>query len=155
MIRPFEMRDKKQIRRLFFQENKYHHNLVPDYVNQLTEKNIMNTRWLKGVYESPEREILVDERKGVLVGLLMFTEGLLDDSVFAFSRYIHVNELVVDEGWRSKGIGRELMTYLENYASDIGVEAIRLEVWQANEDARAFYNKLNYDVTKEVRFKRL
>ena len=54
----------------------------------------------------------------------------------------HVTNLLVDPGWRRRGIGFELMKSLIEAAVEAGVRHLTLEVRSRNEAARALYARL-------------
>ncbi|MFQ5937933.1 MAG: GNAT family N-acetyltransferase [Acidiferrobacterales bacterium] len=56
----------------------------------------------------------------------------------------HLNLLAVEPGYRSLGIGRHLMEWLEKTARVAGTFIVSLEVRASNRAARAFYRKLGY-----------
>lgn len=67
---------------------------------------------------------------------------------FAIMRYAddlaHLNLLAVDPGHRRRGVGRRLVTWLEESALTAGTFIIGLELRAQNEAARAFYRSLGY-----------
>jgi GNAT superfamily N-acetyltransferase len=52
--------------------------------------------------------------------------------------------LVVDEGWRSRGVGAMLLTAAERWARGAGCEKIRVRSRIARERAHAFYERAGY-----------
>jgi [ribosomal protein S18]-alanine N-acetyltransferase len=54
----------------------------------------------------------------------------------------HVTNLLVDPGWRRRGIGFELMKSLIEAVVEAGVRHLTLEVRSRNEAARALYARL-------------
>ena len=56
----------------------------------------------------------------------------------------HVEDLGVDEPWRRRGIGTELMNRCEREALARGYERIEFGVGVDNDSARAFYGRLGY-----------
>ena len=56
----------------------------------------------------------------------------------------HLNLLAVEPASRRRGLGRELVAWLEKSARTAGTFAIRLEVRAGNSGARAFYAALGY-----------
>ena len=56
----------------------------------------------------------------------------------------HLVLLAVEPAWRRRGVGRELLDWVERMAALGGIEEIRLEVRRANEAARAFYRRFGY-----------
>ena len=74
---------------------------------------------------------------------------------FAIMQYgddaAHLNLLAVELGHRRRGVGRQLVAWLEDTARVAGTFAIRLEVRATNSGARAFYSALGYRETGWVR----
>jgi ribosomal protein S18 acetylase RimI-like enzyme len=60
------------------------------------------------------------------------------------TRYAHVREIAVREGFRSSGIGRALMEYAHRWAKQEGFDEIRLGVCDFNKRAIVFYEGLGY-----------
>jgi ribosomal-protein-alanine N-acetyltransferase len=73
-----------------------------------------------------------------------------DDEVagFAIMRYgddvAHLNLLAVDTAHRRHGLGRQLITWLEETAATAGTFIVGLELRATNESALAFYTSLGY-----------
>jgi len=55
-----------------------------------------------------------------------------------------IDSLAVKEGFRRSGVGRALMERAHQWARDKGVTQVELGVWEFNEGAMAFYEKLGY-----------
>ena len=53
-------------------------------------------------------------------------------------------QVCVDENYRRKGIGKELLTVFENIMKEKGVKELFLEVNENNAPAIALYNKMNF-----------
>jgi [ribosomal protein S18]-alanine N-acetyltransferase len=84
-----------------------------------------------------------DRNTNVLVGR---SEGRI--AAFAIMRFgelhAHLNLLAVDPRHRRRGIGRRMMTWLEQTALVAGIGEIGLEVRASNAGARRFYRALGY-----------
>ena len=67
---------------------------------------------------------------------------------FAIMQYLevhaHLNLLAVGPSFRNLGLGRRLVSWLENSALVAGIWHILLEVRRTNRGARAFYRRLGY-----------
>ena len=67
---------------------------------------------------------------------------------FAIMRYgddvAHLNLLAVDTAHRRQGLGRQLITWLEETAATAGTFMVGLELRATNEGALAFYTSLGY-----------
>ena len=67
---------------------------------------------------------------------------------FAIMRFAdahaHLHLLAVSPAYRGKGVGRELVAWLEACARTAGIFRINLELRASNDGARAFYATLGY-----------
>ena len=61
---------------------------------------------------------------------------------------LHIDDLCVDENCRGKHIGTILYKYVIEYAKSIGCYDVTLNVWEGNDNARAFYEKVGMFVKK-------
>ncbi|GEM_PF-6459578 len=67
-----------------------------------------------------------------------------------------VHDLVVREGRRNKGIGRELMRFLENWARDNGASRLAVHTLKDKSDSQRFYEKkLSYPLSAYVYYSEL
>ena len=67
--------------------------------------------------------------------------GIRPLKTLARGEFIHVDDLVVDEKLRVKGVGKQLLKYIHNLAQDQGMSSVFLD---ARPEAKAFYDKLGY-----------
>lgn len=66
-------------------------------------------------------------------------------AIMRFSdEHAHLHLLAVAPGYRGRGVGRELVSWLEACARTAGIFRINLELRAANDGARAFYTALGY-----------
>lgn len=74
---------------------------------------------------------------------------------FAIMRFAdvhaHLNLLAVAPAYRNRGVGRELVAWLEACARMAGIFDVRLELRAGNDGARAFYEAIGYSETGNVR----
>lgn len=57
-----------------------------------------------------------------------------------------IEGIIVRIDLQRKGIGTQLMNYLENIARENGLIKLRLEVFKSNKKAISFYKKLGYSI---------
>ncbi|WP_447829424.1 N-acetyltransferase family protein [Aeromonas salmonicida] len=62
----------------------------------------------------------------------------------------HISSVVVDEGHRSQGIGRELIAHCDSWARAHDAHQVRLEVMAFNERAKALYETLGFKVQSQI-----
>ena len=103
------------------------------------------TAFLKRRLADPDREILVTEVGGRIVGAVDITMvGPRDPG--SIVRPIPTADLGISvaEDWRGRGIGHTLMAAAEANARGRGAERMILDVSAANEGAVRFYHELGY-----------
>ena len=59
-------------------------------------------------------------------------------------KYFYIDDLCVDENSREHHIGKELVKHVEEEAKNLGCFEITLNVWEGNNSARAFYDKIGF-----------
>lgn len=65
---------------------------------------------------------------------------------FKCSKRGNISELVVKKEYRSKGIGKKLLNYMENYLKNNDCEKIMIGVFAYNDKALKFYNENGYHI---------
>jgi diamine N-acetyltransferase len=109
-----------------------------------------------GPVREPEycRVLLADENVGLFVAeknasLIAFGHAAIRDApplpVFVPRRYAVVEGMGVKAEFRGHGIGRALMHSIAEWASAKGATAIELNVYEFNQEAIAFYQRLGFD----------
>lgn len=76
---------------------------------------------------------------------------VLDD--FVHGRHLYIDDLVVDEAERSKGLGGTLLNQAEVIAKNLNCSRLRLCTGVENENAKTFYERNGWDL-KAVVFKK-
>jgi ribosomal protein S18 acetylase RimI-like enzyme len=91
--------------------------------------------------EGAESIVLASRRGGTLTGFAIMQFG---------DTTAHLNLLAVDAAHQRRGVGRALLSWLEQSAVVAGTFLIELELRAANVGARAFYEQLGYRETGRV-----
>ena len=96
-------------------------------------------RLLSWIFDSKKLEALVAEVDGRIEGVALFYEGL---GTFRAKPFLYLEDLVVSEAARSRGVGEALMAALAREA--VSRDALRIEwaVLDWNERAMKFYDRL-------------
>ena len=111
-------------------------------------------RRLERLLSSPDYQTIVAEAPGEpgkiveVVGLVLLhlEYGLEYDAAYG-----RVMGLVIHEGWRGRGLGRQLMQYAERWCGERGADRIVLTSASRRADAHKFYDAIGYETTG-VRF---
>ncbi len=101
--------------------------------------------WSQGFGEQPQFRCFVAEVDSEIVGMALV--------YFRFStwvgRTVHLEDLVVKESMRGKGVGDALYRRVMQYAKDEGVNRVNWMVIGWNEGAIRFYERSGAEVMKE------
>lgn len=107
------------------------------YNEKWTDKNAQKK--IKNYYK--DGTILVSIKDNKIIGFIIFSELLWDNHI-----KLMIDEMVVDESHRGKGIGTLLLQEAEKSANKKGINNIEL-VSNINSEAFKLYKKLNYKET--------
>lgn len=61
-------------------------------------------------------------------------------------KYIDVDNVIVSEEARSKGVGKKMMDWIEAYAKSIDAKMIVLDAFAGNKQAHKFYFREGYEI---------
>lgn len=91
------------------------------------------------------RLFCVAEQEGAVVGFLTARIDINETIPFLSKEPIcRIGTVVVDEGYRSQGIGKALIAHCDEWGKVQGAHQIRLEVMAFNERAKALYEALGF-----------
>jgi ribosomal protein S18 acetylase RimI-like enzyme len=65
-------------------------------------------------------------------------------------RSLYIDDLCVDESARGRHVGRALFDYVLEEARKSGCYEITLNVWEGNDSARAFYERVGFGIKKTM-----
>jgi GNAT superfamily N-acetyltransferase len=93
---------------------------------------------LRATIAGPESVALLAERDGRVVGICTAYIDLLS---VRFGRRCWVEDLAVDPGERSRGIGARLLARAREWAAEHGASHLELDSGEARRDAHRFYER--------------
>ena len=93
-------------------------------------------------------EIAIDEM--ILNNNYKMVAGYIDNKIVVVSgywvarmlycgRYLQASNLVVDENFRGRGIGKKILTYLEDKARNLGCDKMVLDSYTENKKSHSLY----------------
>lgn len=113
--------------------------LTADYREKYFEKTMDEVnRYKVKIFLAIEDEKVI----GLIVGLINNEDEKSYDS--CVPKRGRVTELVISKKCRSNGIGKQLLSKMENYFKEVGCKAILINVFAYNEKAQNFYYKSGY-----------
>ncbi|MDO4416001.1 MAG: GNAT family N-acetyltransferase [Erysipelotrichaceae bacterium] len=154
-IRRAEEKDIPRIDELLNQVLEIHAEIRPDIFISGTRKYTDDE--LKKILNDEKTPVFaaVDENdvlKGYAFCVMEDTSG---SNNLVPQKSLYIDDLCVDEKARGMHVGRILYDYVINYAKDEGCACVTLNVWEGNDSARAFYDKMGFTVRKTVMEKKL
>ena len=88
---------------------------------------------------------------GIIVGVVIFKIKIVREHINLIDRkVIWINELVVDEKLRGKGIGTKLFNETKKYAKNNKCDAVELNCWEFNEKALRFYERCGMNTQRRI-----
>lgn len=150
MIRRAKTSDIPELISLLEQVLMVHCEIRPDLFKPHTTK-----------YSREELEkIIANENKPIFV----FTDNLDKTRGYAFCcvndysgsdnlvpiKSLYIDDICVDEAFRGQHIATALFEHVKEYAREIGCHNITLCVWEGNDAARRFYEKMGMGVQRTI-----
>ena len=114
------------------------------------DKNSVINLWQKCNLTRPWNNPETDIKRKLKTNPELFLVGLIDDQIVATVMGGYeghrgwVNYLAVDPAYQKKGLGKRLMSEMENKLLAIGCPKLNLQVRVGNNDALSFYEKIGY-----------
>jgi len=143
IIRPAKKEDYPGIRALLLQIAGLHHKLRPDLF--LPQVKLSQEDFLERLETAPQNPIVVALAEGEIVGHLFAEVKHLEEHACKTGRCVfYIDDLCVNEACRGQGAGRRLMEEAEALARLHQCETLELNVYQCNESAVRFYERLGF-----------
>lgn len=147
IIRMAEKSDIPDIEKLLRQICMVHYEGRPDLFKPYKQKYYRND--LEEMLDNDNMPLFVAvEGCRVLGYALCQVEIVKDDNVCVDRKTLYLDDLCVDENIRGGGIGKKILEHIERYAKKSGFNDLTLNVWECNEKARKFYDRMGYAPVK-------
>ena len=144
MIRNIRKSDYQAIDRLLLQLHQVHIEGRPELFLPL--EHFMSEESFNNLIQDEEMITILAEKKFKVVGCCFVS--LLSHSGMVRMRTAYIDQLVVDEKYRQRGIGKRLFKFAEKRAKELGAKRIDLMVWGHNRIAIQAYEA--YGMTPQM-----
>ena len=126
---------------LLKQVGQVHHDIRPDIFRAGAQK--YDRQALESILKDPSLPIFVAMKGGFVAGYCFCQlRQYQGDPVLADRQEIYIDDLCVDESCRGQKIAYQLFEYVKVFAREQGCVFISLNVWNGNDGAMKFYEKL-------------
>jgi ribosomal protein S18 acetylase RimI-like enzyme len=138
-----EMDDCISLDELFCEELKFHQNLLPNIFR--IPDTVINETWMDAVLNNENESLLVSEYQGKIVGAILYKiTTSSDDIILEKRKYGYIEEMIVTETLRGKGIGKQLLDYAIEDLKGKDIKEIEINVWEKNEGGLRFYERYGF-----------
>ena len=140
-IRPATDTDIPGLLALLRQVGQVHHNIRPDIFRPGCLK--YTAADLEKLLRDENFPVFVAMENDAVAGYCFCQKRQYRDSATMTDRLeIYIDDLCVDENCRGSGIATALYRHVCHWAKDTGCAFVTLNVWQGNDAAMAFYEKM-------------
>jgi len=157
IIREAVARDYENLDTLIDEVDRLHRDNLPQKFQE-SEGPVRDKNFILDLIADESVGLFVAEREAQLIGLVhIVIRDTPDIPILVPRRYAVIDNLVVKGGLRRSGIGRALMTKAHDWAITKGAKLVELNVYDFNEVALVFYDRLGYktysrQMSKSLRF---
>ena len=145
-VRRAEARDMDSLKALLLQVLEIHHEGRPDIFKGNCRKYTDDE--LSEILRDDNRPVFVavdGEGKVVGYGFCIFRQKT-DSNILTDIKTLYIDDLCVDENCRGQHVGKSLWNFVLDYAKTQNCYDITLNVWEGNNTARTFYEKIGMSV---------
>ena len=125
----------KGLLKVFIEGYRYHQNGRPDIFANITDNDLKND--LIANFDRLNTIVILEDES--IVGYLSYK---IKEK---HTKKLDVDQLVILEQYRGKGLGKKLMDEAKKIAIDNGCDRIELNCWMFNENALAMYEHIGYN----------
>lgn len=142
-IRLAEYTELDEINVLRKQVNDLHAKGNPEFFKEGFSKELQD--FLVDIWNNEKCKIVVAVDSSRILGYSFFSVAHKKETLYMRGRdYLDIDEICVDKDHRRQGVASSIMKYIENYAKEIGIERIELNLCEFNEEALSFYEKSGF-----------
>lgn len=143
-IRRAENCDTGAVEELLRQVHRVHSDIRPDIFRRGSVKYTEDE--LPEIFADDTRPVFVAILDGKVVGYAFcIFKQLIGDTCMNDIKTLYIDDLCVDEGIRSHGIGTKLYDHVKSFARENDCYNVTLNVWYGNTSAMKFYEGLGME----------
>jgi diamine N-acetyltransferase len=150
IIRPAKRSDLDAIYAVFSLADTLHREAHPEIFQQADDPAEIKDFLLLAVQSDDAAVLVAELNEGTgssIIGAIIAQVRQTPDIPMLVPRtYVSVDNLIVTEKYQHLGVGQTLMEKIQAWAQSLGLNSIHLTVWDFNQRALAFYEKLGYQM---------
>jgi len=144
-IREARIDDYQALCNLHKEGDTYHHELAPNIFSKPSDP-VRTKEYLEEILNDELSALFIVEHDDEIIGFIYVKiKNPTDLPIFVQKPYGYVSDIIITRGQQGKGVGKILMAKADEWVKGKGFSEIRITVWECNEDALRFYEKLGYE----------
>lgn len=156
MIRQALEKDVEKIGKLMYQIHKIHSDSRPDLFvvgDRKLSDNELKT--LIEDYKTKPIFVYTDDKDEILGYIMCQYEDTGGKNALVARKVLYIDDFCVDEDARGQQIGTKLYNFVIEVAKNNGCQSITLNVWNFNEGAKRFYDRIGFKPLKTLMERKL
>lgn len=144
VIKKATIKDYDQLCKLFTEVDEIHRIALPEIFKK-PDGSARTKEYFQDLLKDKNVLINVVEEESQLVGFIhAYIKGSPNIPIMVSRKYGVIENLAVTKKFQGQGIGRKLMESAHEWFKDFEIKSIELNVWEFNQKAIGFYEKLGY-----------
>ena len=144
LIRPAVERDFDGLNALFEEIDEHHRKALP-HIFRKPGGPARKRDLIMGILADKDAVIFIAEIQNQIVGLVhAFVRSYPEIPIRMPSRICEIDSLIVKDSYRRRGVGEALMKKVHQWAVQMRLERLELNVWDFNQGAKDFYREIDY-----------
>jgi ribosomal protein S18 acetylase RimI-like enzyme len=146
IIRRATFEDYEDFFGLFCEVQDIHSGLYPKLFKKSSRK-VMSKKVFRQYVDDSKNFILMAYDKNIPMGYIFVTiKPSVDSPFYLKPRVVYINQICVTHQFRKKGVAKKMVEQVVKLAKGKKINAIHLDVWDLNENAKRSFGKLGFKV---------
>ncbi len=130
--------------RLFSTVDQMHREAHPEIFKQVEFPDEIKEYYQSCITEPDASIILAEESNKIIGGLICTLKTTPNVPILVPRKYACIDNIAVSGPYQQHGVGRDLIETAQRWAFQRGASMVELSVWEFNQDAANFYQKLGF-----------
>lgn len=149
-LRPATKDDYDILFEIFTEVQTFHFQAVP-YFFRPAAKDKFFRAYFDEVIESKDKHSIIGFENDKPFGYIFYVISRLPQNVYRTEkRIIYINQVVVKNKYRGRGLGKALINHVKHIANEEKIKRIGLDVWLFNEQAIKFFEGQGFSALNQI-----
>ena len=146
-----KMENATQIGKIAFQTAMFHYQSINNEFKKPTLTGQID--YIKKSISDKDILVLKAELKNEIVGYIVVYFNTYPEKYFKFHKRGFIGSIGVDEACRGQGVGKALLSSVENKLKKQGISVVEIDVYTFNQAAEKLYDTVGYEDIKHYKRK--